>query len=118
MMPRLALLWAVAGGGAAWMLHLFAGYFLVAIGCSRSWSALGATLAAVTTLCAAGSLGVTIGAWRRRRRTRRASDDGDASRLLLSIATLLGVLFALMILLGGLTVAALPPCQAGIAGSR
>jgi heme/copper-type cytochrome/quinol oxidase subunit 3 len=115
-MDRAAIVWVVAGGGAAWALHLFAGYFLVSLGCARGWPALGALLGGLTAACAAGALAVTVGAWRRRRRTHRADDE--AVRLLLAVAAVLGVLFAIMIVLGGLTAAALPPCQAAVGGSR
>ena len=111
---RRPLLLTLAGGGTAWALHLFAGYFFVALGCPRQWRGLGGTLAIVTTVCAAGALAVTLAAWRARARMPSAAADGDAFRLLLGVAVLLGALFTIMIVLGGLTAAALPSCQAAV----
>jgi hypothetical protein len=116
-MHRGSLVLTLAGGGAAWALHLLAGYFVVSLGCARHWSPLGGTLAIVTGICAAGALAVAIVAWRTRRHTRRAADDGETFRLLLGVAVVLDVLFAIMILLGGMVAAALPPCQAAVGGS-
>jgi hypothetical protein len=110
------LLLALAGGGSAWILHLLAGYFLVSLGCPRGWPALGGTLAAVTGVCAAGALAVAGLALRERGRIPRGRADGETARLLLGVAVLLGALFAVMIVLGGVTVAALPPCQAAVGG--
>jgi len=110
------LVLALAGGGTAWMLHLFAGYFLVSLGCPRGWPALGWTLITVTGVCAASALAVAVVAWRERRRADPGREDGGTSRLLLSVAALLATLFAIMIVLGGLAVAALPPCQAAVGG--
>jgi hypothetical protein len=110
------LLLALAGGGSAWMLHLLAGYFLVSLGCPRGWPALGGTLAVVTGVCAAGALAVAALALRRRARIPRGHADGETARLLLNVAVLLSALFAAMIVLGGVTVAALPPCQAAVGG--
>jgi hypothetical protein len=116
-MHRGSLGLTLAGGGAAWALHLLAGYFVVSLGCARHWPALGGTLASVTGICAAGALAVAIAAWRTRRRDHDAADDGETFRLLLGVAVLLDVLFAIMIVLGGMAVAALPPCQAAVGGS-
>jgi hypothetical protein len=98
---------ALAGGGTTWMLHLSAAYFIVSIGCARGWPGLGFALAMTTVACAMGALAIAVIAWRARRRARRA----EASRFLLGVGASLSVLFAVMIVLGGLTVVALPPCQ-------
>lgn len=111
------LLLALVGGGTAWVLHLFIGYFVVALGCPRGWPAIGATLVVVTALCVAVAVGVGAVAWRGRDRARRLPDDGETLRLLLSVAVSLATLFALMIILGGLTVVTLSPCQAGVGGA-
>jgi hypothetical protein len=104
------LLFALGGGGAAWMLHLLAGYFLVSVGCARGWPAIGTMLALVTAACALAALAVTTLAWRGRRRTGRAGEDQEAARVLFGVGAVLGLVFAIMIGLGGLTVVALPPC--------
>jgi hypothetical protein len=108
-MHRGPVLLALAGGGTAWMLHLAAAYFLVSIGCARGWPALGSALATSTAACATAALVVAVIAWRARRRTGRGG--AEASRFLLGVGVSLSVLFAVMIVLGGLTVVALPPCR-------
>jgi hypothetical protein len=106
-----AVLFALAGGGAAWALHLFAAYFVVAIGCARGWPAPGWLLAGITVIFAAAAASVAVVARRARRRARGADDSAEARRLLHTVGMLLGGLFAVMILVGGLTALALPPCQ-------
>lgn len=105
------LLVALASGGTVWILHLLAGYFLVSLGCAREWPVLGWTLASVTVACASTALIVAVRALRQRRRTPRTGAEGETARLLLNVAVLLSTLFAIMMILGGLTAAALPPCQ-------
>ena len=107
---------ALAGGGVAWTLHLFAGYFLVSLGCPRGWALTG-TLLAVTAVCAASALAVAIVASRQRKRVRHGSADGETPQLLLGVSALLAALFAVMIIFGGLAVAALSPCQAAVGGA-
>jgi hypothetical protein len=102
------VLLGLAGGGTAWVLHLSAGYFMVSIGCARGWPALGLALAMTTAACAMGALAVAVMAWRARGRTRGA----EASRFLLGVGASLNILFAIMIVLGGLTVVVLPACRA------
>jgi hypothetical protein len=109
------LVLVLAGGGTAWMLHLLTGYFLVSLGCPRGWP-LGWTLITVTGVCAASALAVAVVALRRRRRADAGLEDGETSRLLSSVAALLATLFAIMIVFGGLAVAALPPCQRAVGG--
>ena len=111
-----SLLFALTGGGTAWMLHLLAGYFLVSLGCPRGWPALGTMLVAVTVGCAGGALAVAAAALRARGRAPRSPGDGATRRLVLNVAVLLGALFAGMIVLGGVAIAALPPCQAAVGG--
>lgn len=108
---------AIAGGGVAWTVHLFAGYFLVALGCPRSWP-VSAIFAAVTLVTAGMSVGLGVmgvRGWRRAAAT--ADEDGEARRLIFAAATLLAGLFTLAILLGGVTALSLPPCRdVGIGG--
>lgn len=108
---------ALAGGGTAWALHLFAGYFVVSLGCARGWPALTGTLMAVTAVCTVSALAVAIVAMRGHQRAHRRRDDGETPQLLLSVSALLASLFAVMIVFGGLAVAALAPCQAGVGGA-
>ena len=97
---------ALGGGGLAWSAHLFAGYFLVALGCPRAWP-LGWLIAAVTLVAAAVSLttGVLSLIGRRRAPAR------GAAALLYGAAALLAGIFTVAILLGGMTSLILPPCQ-------
>ena len=112
-MRRTIPLVALASGGTVWMLHLLASYFLVALGCPRRWPALGGMLVAATVVAVAGALVVAAVAWRERRRLR-SGEGHETSRLLLGVAALLAALFAIMTVLGGLTMVAQPPCQAAI----
>lgn len=100
---------AIAGGGAAWAVHLFAGYFLVAVGCPRSWP-LGWMLIAVTGLTAALALAIGVISadrwWR-----ARAYDDGQGATLLYGTAALLGGLFTVAIVLGGVATLMLSACR-------
>ena len=116
MQGRFVLL-ALAGGGTVWTAHLLAGYFLVALGCPRGWPALSGILSAVTAVCTASALAVAIVALRARRRARRTGETGEAAHMLLSVSSLLAALFAAMVVLGGLAVTALPPCQTAIGGA-
>ena len=99
---------AIAGGGTAWTVHLFAGYFLVSLGCPRSWP-LGAPLALVTVLTAGVSIAVGVSSVRGWRRAP-ASDGAAARGLLFAAAALLAGLFTLAILLGSLAALMLGPC--------
>ena len=112
------LLLAFAGGGTVWALHLLAGYFLVSLGCPRAWPALTGMLGAVTAACVVLGLGMAVVARREQRRIVRTADDGDAAHMLLGISILLASLFVVMVIMSGLAVVALPPCQAAIGGAR
>lgn len=100
---------ALGGGGIVWTVHLLTAYFLVALGCPRAWP-LGWLIAVLTFLAAGVSLAtgvLSVRGWRR----RPASEDNGATPLLYGAAALLAGLFTLAILLGGMTMLILPPCQ-------
>jgi hypothetical protein len=102
---------AIGGGGAAWAVHLFAGYFLVALGCPREWP-LGGMLTVVTVLAAGVALAIGMlsarGWWRA---PARDGDDDGASALLYGAAAMLAGLFTVAILLGGITALMVSPCR-------
>jgi hypothetical protein len=100
---------ALGGGGVAWTVHLFAGYFLVALGCPRSWP-LSWMLGVVMVLTAGISLAIgvmSVRGWRR----APASDDDGATALLYGAAAMLAGLFTVAILLGSITALILSPCH-------
>lgn len=102
---------ALVGGGIAWTVHLSAGYFLVSVGCPRSWP-LGWTLAVVTVLAAGASLAVGMTSLRGWRRAPEADrDDPTTRRLFFAAGALLAGLFTVAILLGGLAAVILSPCR-------
>jgi hypothetical protein len=106
---------AVGGAGVAWTVHLFAGYFLVALGCPRAW-AVGWMIALVTALTAGVSLATAVMSVRGWRRGRRR-DDAGAATLLYGAGALLAGLFTVAIVLGGMAAVILSPCQSvGIGG--
>src|SRR5262245_18489715 len=107
-----SLLLALVGGGAVWTIHLFASYFLAAIGCPRGWAALGWLVGILTAVCAAAAVAVALAGRRRMRRARPARDGEatEAQRLLLTVGIVLGALFAIMIVAGGVAAVALSPC--------
>jgi hypothetical protein len=112
-MSRRPLL-VLVGGGVAWTLHLFAGYFLVSVGCPRAWPALGWWIAAATALTATAAIGVGVSglrAWRRSRPGENDADAEEARRLVFAVGGLLAALFTVAILLAGLAAVVLPPCQ-------
>ncbi|HEY7516862.1 MAG TPA: hypothetical protein VIE36_01105 [Methylomirabilota bacterium] len=107
MAARTAPWLALGGGGLAWSAHLLTGYFLVALGCPRTWP-LDWLIAAVTLIAAAVALAtgvLSLIGW------RRAPARGDATAILYGAGVLLAGLFTIAILLGGTTALILPACQ-------
>jgi hypothetical protein len=100
---------ALASGGVAWAIHLLAGYFLVALGCPRAWP-LGGLLVVVTLVTGAISLAVGLISGDRWWSARASGDEGSAA-MLYATAALLGGLFTLAIVLGGITAVILPACR-------
>ena len=54
--PFPTLGFAVLGGPVAWVVHLNASYFLVALGCATRWAGTGLALAGLTLLLAVVAL--------------------------------------------------------------
>ena len=109
MMERHGLWLAITGGGLAWTAHLFSAYFVVALGCPRSWP-VGALLAVMTVAAAAVALGGGLVSARRWRRAR-THDALEAPALMLAAGALLAGLFTLGIVLGGVGAIILSPCR-------
>jgi hypothetical protein len=114
------LLWdGVLGGAVAWAAHLLAAWSLDELTCAAGsqrvaavplWQAVGLAVV-VPALVATGSLLVAALVWRR---TGRAGEEGVAfgrSRLLAVIGVWANLLFLAIIVLGGVAVLVLPPCQ-------
>jgi hypothetical protein len=116
MRGRLAL--GLVGGGTAWLLHLSASYFLIALGCPRGWPALGLLLGVITLVGAAGAMAAGMAA----RRGGRAepvrgwtgeTEPGEPARFVAGVALLLAGLFTFMILVAGVAPLVLSPCAGG-----
>jgi hypothetical protein len=105
MQTRGFLLVSFFGAPLAWVLHLSASYFLVALGCTVNWSGARAAILIVTIACTAAAAGA---GWLG---LRHRQHDGAGVRDFMAIggAALAG-LFALGILLGGLPPLFLPLC--------
>jgi hypothetical protein len=115
------LLLALTGGGAAWIIHLGAAYTLIALGCPRRWPALGLQLSALTLACAMAAVATGVVALRRRRHLRDSANPGpgaETRRLLLGVGGVLAGLFALLVISGGVTALAWPPCHGVAIGGR
>jgi hypothetical protein len=111
-MPPWRLFAMLTAAGTAWTLHLFAAYFVVALGCPRAWPGLGWLLAGATGLFAVIAAGTGAGALRMRRRAGRSgAADVATLRLVLGVAALLAGLFTVGIVLGGTAAALVPVCQ-------
>ena len=103
---------AITGGGIAWLAHLCAGYFVVALGCSRSWS-VGPVLAFLTVVMAAVALGSGIASVRGWRRAKHHVGL-EARALMFAAGALLAGIFGFGIVLGGAAILIVSPCR-GIA---
>jgi hypothetical protein len=112
MRGRLAL--GLLGGGSAWILHLSASYFLVALGCPRGWPALGALLGVVTLVGAAGAVAAGVAARVGGRGepggAADETDPGEPARFVAGVGMLLAGLFAVMIVVTGVAPLVLSPC--------
>jgi hypothetical protein len=106
---------AITGGGIAWAAHLFTGYFLVALGCPRSWP-VDVMLAVVTVTTASVALGIGVAGVRGWRGAKR-HDGPDARTLMFAAGALLAGLFALGIVLGGVAALILSPCRGAAIGA-
>ncbi|WP_319459317.1 hypothetical protein [Micromonospora sp. RTP1Z1] len=114
------LLWyGVLGGAVAWAVHLLAAWSLDELTCAAGservsavplWQAVGLAVV-IPGLFTVGSLLVAALVWRR---TRRAGEEDRAfgrSRMLAVVGVWANLLFLAIIVLGGVAVLVLPPCQ-------
>jgi hypothetical protein len=109
------LVLGLLGGGAAWIVHLSASYFLVALGCPRGWPALGVLLGVVTLAGVGGAVAAGMAARRGGRvgPARAVADEpdpGEPARFVAGVGVLLAGLFAFMILVAGVAPLILSPC--------
>lgn len=97
------------GGPIAWSLHLFVCYFLVSVQCSTGWRGASAGIVVATVVLAAAS---ALTSWRavarwhalgaRQSWDRALSDPTGRGGFLWILGALLGVVFAFVIVLGGM----------------
>ncbi|SIM82973.1 hypothetical protein [Micromonospora cremea] len=117
------LLWyGVLGGGVAWGVHVLAAWGLDELACAAgSDRVLAMPLGRVVglavivpALVTAGSLAVAALAWRRTARAQATGTQDRAygrSRMLAVVGVWVNLLFLTIIVLGGVAVLVLPPCQ-------
>jgi len=117
------LLWyGVLGGAVAWAVHLMIAWPLDELTCAAGgenvsgvplWQAV-ALAVLIPALVAVGSLLVAVLALQRTARAQSTGDDERAfgrSRMLAVIGIWSNLLFLTIIVLGGVAVLVLPPCQ-------
>ncbi len=117
------LLWyGVLGGAIAWAVHLLVAWPMVELSCAAG-SGRVATVAlrpavglavVIPALVTAGSLLVATLAFRRTARAQAAGEEDRAygrARMLAVIGVWANLLFLTIIVLGGVAVLVLPPCQ-------
>jgi hypothetical protein len=112
-----SLLFSLLGGPAAWTLHLFVSYFVVAVGCAARWRGTDAALAAVTVVFVAVAAAAGVSAYRGWRREKGAqpwdatlAEPGGRTGFLMAVGILAAVLFGLVIILAGLPPLFVPTC--------
>lgn len=116
--PRLAtVLLATFGGPIAWSLHLGICYFLVALDCATEWNGSPWAIGIATLLLALAAIATGMLAYRRWEGGRKR-DESEASLdrpmayggFLWLLGMMLSGLFALVIILAGLSPIFLPTC--------
>ncbi len=117
------LLWyAVLGGAIAWAVHLIAGWSVDELTCANGSDRVGvlplrAAIGLAVVLPALATLGALLAAallWRRTARTPRGDEPErrvGRSRMLAVVGIWLNILFLTIIVLGGVALLVLPPCQ-------
>jgi len=117
------LLWyGVLGGAVAWAVHVLVAWGIDELACAAGservsavplWQAVGLSVL-IPALVTAGSLLVAALVWRRTTRAQRAGAEDPAygrARMLATLGIWANLLFLAIILLGGIAVLVLPPCQ-------
>lgn len=111
-----ALLVSFLGGPVAWAFHLAVSYFLVTLDCSTGWNGGRTGVIIATVACAAAALAAGAFGWRGWKRVRGRIATGellDPMRMpgfLTLSGVLMGVLFAGIIILAGMSPLLLPMC--------
>ncbi|SCG73167.1 hypothetical protein [Micromonospora inositola] len=117
------LLWyGVLGGAVAWAIHLLAAWSVDELTCAAGservaavslWQAVGLAVV-IPGLVTVGSLLVAALVWRRTVRAQSGGAEDRAfgrSRMLAVVGVWANLLFLAIIVLGGVAVLVLPPCQ-------
>jgi hypothetical protein len=117
------LLWyGVLGGAVAWAVHVLAAWGLDELACAAGSERVSAVplvqavglAVVIPALVTVGSLLVAALVWRRTARAQRAGAQDRAfgrSRMLAVVGVWANLLFLTIIVLGGIAVLVLPPCQ-------
>ncbi|SCF35782.1 hypothetical protein GA0074696_4810 [Micromonospora purpureochromogenes] len=117
------LLWyGVLGGAVAWTVHVLVAWGLDELACAAGSERVSAVplgpavglAVVVPALVTAGSLAVAALVWRRTAGAQSAGAEDRAfgrSRMLAIVGIWLNLLFLTIIVLGGIAVLVLPPCQ-------
>ncbi|GGM58435.1 hypothetical protein GCM10011608_49280 [Micromonospora sonchi] len=115
------LFWyAVLGGAVAWAVHLLAGWGVDELTCASGSDHIGgvplrAAVGAAVALPALATVGALLAAVLLWRRTHLPSEGEDRSvgrgRLLAVVGVWSNLLFLTIIVLGGVALLVLPPCQ-------
>jgi hypothetical protein len=111
------LLLGMLGAPVAWVLHLLASYFLVALACTTGWSGLQPALIVTTIVFAVAAAGAGVLSYRRWREGSRAQAvlealmaPGGTAGFFWIMGIVLSGIFTLTILLAGMTPLFVSPC--------
>jgi hypothetical protein len=120
---------ALVGSPLAWVVHLLAGYVVVALWCSAGWAGADAVIGILTLVCAAAAVGSGVLSFRLWRQGQtelvsgpepggpeswdaRLGERGARTVFLAVLALFMAALFAYLILLEGLPPLFTPTCPA------
>ncbi len=108
---------ALLGGPLAWTLHLFASYFVVAVACATGWGGAAATVVVLTVALALAAIATGVFGLRHWRQVQSAAswthalnEAGGEEGLLFLVGVMLAALFALLIVMNGLSPLLVPVC--------
>lgn len=116
-LPLRTRIFATLGAALAWFAHLFASYVVVAVACAAGWRGTVPAITVLTvllTLVALASGGVALRHWRRLQGAESwehaLNEAGGHEGLLLLVGAMAAAIFALLIVLNGLSPFLLPEC--------
>lgn len=108
---------ALLGGPLAWTLHLAGCYFVVALACTTGWPGAPAVVLALTVVLGVAAVASGILAFRRWRQVQSAAswlhalnEAGGEEGLLFLVGLMLAGLFALLIVMNGVSPLLVPVC--------